>query len=110
MLRFRGIRAMWLLPWLLTAHAQPAANTPAPAALAGGSNAGLSLADARRMALERNWDLPAAKSGIDAATAQWIVSREFPNPTASLSTFRIGTHERHGRHAGRSDGRANGND
>ena len=53
----------------------------------------LSLPQARETALERNWDLLAAKSGIDAASAQLIVSKEFPNPTASWSTARIGTHE-----------------
>ncbi len=50
----------------------------------------LSLAEAKRLAFERNWDLLAAKSGIDAAQAQLIVTKEFPNPTASLSTFKIG--------------------
>jgi outer membrane protein, heavy metal efflux system len=53
----------------------------------------LTLADAKRVAFECNWDLLAAKSGIDAAEAQRIVSREFPNPVVSLSTARIGTHE-----------------
>jgi cobalt-zinc-cadmium efflux system outer membrane protein len=53
----------------------------------------LSLAEVRRIALERNWDLLAAKSGVDSATAQLIVTKEFPNPTASLSTASIGTHE-----------------
>ena len=53
----------------------------------------LSLADAKRTAFERNWDLLAAKSGIDAAQAQLIVAREFPNPTASLSTAKIGSRE-----------------
>ena len=53
----------------------------------------LTLADAKLMAFERNWDLLAAKSGIDAAAAQLIVSKEFPNPTASFSTARIGAHE-----------------
>jgi len=52
----------------------------------------LSLAQAKEVALERNWDLLAAKSGIDAATAQLIVAKEFPNPSASLSTAKIGTH------------------
>ena len=52
----------------------------------------LSLAQSRELAFERNWDLLAAKSGVDAATAQWLVAREFPNPTASLSTAKIGTH------------------
>jgi cobalt-zinc-cadmium efflux system outer membrane protein len=37
--------------------------------------------------------LLAAKSGIDAAQAQLIVAREFPNPTASLSTAKIGSRE-----------------
>jgi cobalt-zinc-cadmium efflux system outer membrane protein len=82
-----------LLPWFLTAHAQPAVNAPVSAAWAGGTNPPLSLADARRLALERNWDLLAARSGIDAVSAQLIVSKEFPNPSASWSTFRIGTHD-----------------
>ena len=53
----------------------------------------LALADARKTAFQRNWDLLAAKSGIDAAQAQVIVAREFPNPTASLSTFKIAGHD-----------------
>jgi len=53
----------------------------------------LSLADARQMATERNWDLLAAKSGVDAAQAQLIIAKEFPNPTANLSTAKIGDRE-----------------
>jgi len=53
----------------------------------------LSLADAKRTAFERNWDLLAAKSGIDTAQAQLIVAKEFPNPTASVSTAKIGDRE-----------------
>jgi outer membrane protein, heavy metal efflux system len=53
----------------------------------------LSLAQAREFAFRRNWDLLAAKSGIDSASAQLIVAKEFPNPTASLSTARIGASE-----------------
>ena len=53
----------------------------------------LSLADARRLAFERNWDLLAAKSGVDAATAQLLVAKEFPNPTFSYSTAKIGSRE-----------------
>ncbi len=49
----------------------------------------LTLAEAQRAAFERNWDLLAAASGVDAATAQKIVSKEFPNPTLSLSTAYI---------------------
>ena len=53
----------------------------------------LTLADAKQIAFERNWDLLAAKSGIDSAQAQLIVAKEFPNPTASLSTAKIGNRE-----------------
>lgn len=53
----------------------------------------LTLADAKQIAFEHNWDLLAAKSGIDAAQAQLIVAKEFPNPTASLSTAKIGNQE-----------------
>ena len=50
----------------------------------------LSLADAKQIAFEQNWNLLAAKSGVDSAVAQLIVAKEFPNPTASLSTAKIG--------------------
>jgi len=53
----------------------------------------LSLAEARQVAWERNWDLLAARSGVDNATAQLIVTKEFPNPTASLSSAKIGGHD-----------------
>lgn len=53
----------------------------------------LALAEARQIAFERNWDLLAAKTGIDTATAQTIVTREYPNPILALSTSKIGTHE-----------------
>lgn len=49
----------------------------------------LSLSEAQQRAFERNWDLLAAAAGVDAATAQKIVAREFPNPTLSLSTSKI---------------------
>jgi outer membrane protein, heavy metal efflux system len=55
----------------------------------GASRAGagpLSLAEARRRALERNFDLLAAKSDVDQALAQQIVAREIQNPTVSLAT------------------------
>jgi len=47
------------------------------------------LARAQRIALERNWDLLAAAAGVDAATAQKVVVREFPNPTFSFSSTKI---------------------
>ena len=53
----------------------------------------LSLADAKQTAFERNWDLLAAKSGVDAATAQLLIAKEFPNPTFSYSTAKIGSYE-----------------
>jgi cobalt-zinc-cadmium efflux system outer membrane protein len=87
------LRAAILLFGFVAASAQQATNTPANAVFATNPPARLSLADARRIALERNWDLLAAKSGIDAAQAQLIVAREFPNPTASLSTANIGDRE-----------------
>lgn len=46
----------------------------------------ISLADAKRIAFERNWDLLSARTGISAAAAQLIVTKEFPNPTANIST------------------------
>ena len=51
----------------------------------------ISLALAKRLAFERNWDLLAARSDVEAAQAQKLVSREFPNPTLSLSTAKINT-------------------
>ena len=51
----------------------------------------LSLADAKRIAFERNWDLLAAKANVDLAFAQKIVAREFPNPTANFSTSKLNT-------------------
>ena len=49
----------------------------------------LSLAEARRVAFARNWDLLAAKVDVEAALAQKIIAKEFPNPTLSLSTAKI---------------------
>jgi cobalt-zinc-cadmium efflux system outer membrane protein len=53
----------------------------------------LSLADAQRLALQRNWDLLTAKSGVDSATAQWLAAKEFPNPTLSLSSAKLAGHD-----------------
>jgi cobalt-zinc-cadmium efflux system outer membrane protein len=78
---------VWVLLWLTglsLAQAEPATQTPAAAAFASGALQHLSLAEAQRIALERNWDLLAAAAGVDAAAAQKIVVHEFPNPTLSL--------------------------
>lgn len=52
----------------------------------------LTLAKVKEITLERNWDLLSAKSGVDAATGQWIVAREYPNPVASVSVANFATH------------------
>jgi cobalt-zinc-cadmium efflux system outer membrane protein len=49
----------------------------------------LSLADARKIALSQNWDLLAAKSGMDATEAQKIIAGQFPNPELSLDVSGI---------------------
>ena len=53
----------------------------------------LTLTEARQFALERNWDLLAAKSSVDMATAQLLIAKEFPNPNFSASTVKIGDRE-----------------
>ncbi len=96
----KGISTEHLARWLpmliiysclapVVAAVPPAESNPAAAASAGRR---LSLAEAKRTAYERNWDLLAAKSGVDTATAQLIVAHEFPNPTVSLSTMKIDAH------------------
>ena len=69
------------------------------APLARAQTNALSLAEARQAAFERNWDLLAAKSGVDNATAQLIMVQEFPNPNLALSTAKIGA-----RNAGTTEG------
>jgi cobalt-zinc-cadmium efflux system outer membrane protein len=51
--------------------------------------ANLSLNDARRIALEQNWDLLAARGDVDAAVAQRIIAREFPNPQLAVASTKI---------------------
>jgi len=76
-----------LMPLHLVADGETATN-----AVTGGL-AVLSLANAKNISFRRNWGLLAAKSGIDAAQAQLIVAKEFPNPTASVTTAKIGDRE-----------------
>jgi len=77
---------IWILCLSATAvSAQGLTNTAA----VGAEMKALTLAEAQQAALSRNWDLLAAAVGIDAATAQKIVSHEFPNPTLSLSSTQI---------------------
>lgn len=80
---------IWLAA-LVASRAQQPPDIPAHAAPSNAPPPQLSLADAQRMAFERNWDLLAAAAGVEAATAQKIVAHEFPNPALSLSTAKIG--------------------
>lgn len=82
--------ALLLSEFVLTGAAQAPAKGPGPAlAPAAPPALHLSLAQAQGIAFQRNWDLLAAKSGIDSAAAQLIVAKEFPNPTLSWSTMKI---------------------
>jgi cobalt-zinc-cadmium efflux system outer membrane protein len=100
MMRFLAVtrtRARWCLLLLLTefilSGGQPETNTPAATVFPGLEvPQRLSLTDAQRIAFQRNWDLLAAKSGVDLATAQLIVSKEFPNPNLSWTTLKIDPH------------------
>ncbi len=85
------VTAIVLTTVLLNPGSGQLANTnPAPGSAANPPAPTLSLAQAKEIAFEKNWDLLASKSGIDAATAQLIVAKEFPNPTAAISTAYIG--------------------
>ena len=80
---------IWVVVWLailVAVRAQQPANAPARAVLDNVPLQQLSLAGAQRIAFEKNWDLLAAAAGVDAATAQKIVAKEFPNPTFAFST------------------------
>jgi cobalt-zinc-cadmium efflux system outer membrane protein len=88
-------RAGWCLTLLLsefvlTGAAQAPVNVPTPTpAPAESPSLHLSLAQVQGIAFQRNWDLLAARSGIDSAAAQLIVAKEFPNPILSWSTLKI---------------------
>src|ERR1039457_3700161 len=75
--------AMFLVGLAATQAQQPASSSATPDQ---GPLQRLTLADAQHLAFERNWDLLAAAAGVDAATAQKIVARQFPNPTVSQYT------------------------
>jgi cobalt-zinc-cadmium efflux system outer membrane protein len=79
---------------LFSASSRAAELGPATNATPAFPLAGLTLADAKHLAFLRNWDLLAAKSDVDLATAQRLVVREFPNPTASFSTAKVNVDSR----------------
>ena len=82
-----GVWVAMFLAGLVATEAQQSANTSATPDISPLQR--LSLADAQRLAFEKNWDLLAAAAGVDAATAQKIVAHEFPNPALSLSSTKI---------------------
>lgn len=51
----------------------------------------LTLADARRLAFERNWDFLAARADLSFAEAARVAARAFPNPALSLLVQKINT-------------------
>lgn len=77
--------ALWLAGAILVRAAQTTNDVTAPIA----DLQHLSLVDAQNLAMARNWDLLAAAAGVDAATAQKIVAKEFPNPTFAFSSAYI---------------------
>ncbi len=83
-LRAAGLGCL-LCAWAVAGAESPAASADGAVALP----ARLSLAEARRLAFLHNWDLLAARSDVDIATAGRIVAREFPNPTASFGITKI---------------------
>jgi hypothetical protein len=87
--------AIFFVLTLNSASGQPVNPNPPPSlnTAANPPVTPLSLNEAEEIAFEKNWDLLAAKSGIDAASAQLIVAKEFPNPIASWSTSQIGSYE-----------------
>lgn len=89
------LRVLAACAWLLVLCAASGAGRPKRAAdstdAASPTPAVLSLAEAKRIAFRRNWDLLAAQANVDLAVAQKIVAREFPNPTLSYSTQKINT-------------------
>lgn len=72
---------------LVLMSASPAAGSeePLPA---------LTLADARRLALERSWPLLAARADLEMAEAQRLVARAWPNPQLSASVQKLSTQAR----------------
>ncbi|MDQ6632782.1 MAG: TolC family protein [Verrucomicrobiota bacterium] len=84
----RGRFALKLLLLIFTALNEPCLGAPAETNASASAKA-FSLAQAKQIAFQNNWDLLAAKSGVDLATAQKIVSKEFTNPTLAASVQKI---------------------
>ena len=67
------------------------AAAPGTAAAGDEPPAALTLAEARRLALERGWALLAARADLELAEAQRIAARAFPNPQLSTSVQKLET-------------------
>jgi cobalt-zinc-cadmium efflux system outer membrane protein len=80
-----GAAALTVLPG---ATADVGSNT-ANLSVGGPTPKPLTLVQAQQLAFERNWDLLASAAGVDLATAQKLIARQFPNPTLALSTLKI---------------------
>lgn len=84
-----------LAGWLALAPVLPASVTAGPATLEAPPSPApsmpqvLTLETAKQWAFQNNWDLLAARSDVDLATARKIVAREFPNPSFSWSTSKV---------------------
>jgi outer membrane protein, heavy metal efflux system len=81
-----AVCALTLLPGLA---AEPKPPLAAAAGISNTTPAELSLETAKALAFQRNWDLLAAASDVDAATAQKLMTKEFPNPVFSWATYKI---------------------
>ncbi|MCX6903119.1 MAG: TolC family protein [Verrucomicrobia bacterium] len=89
--RARGL-GLWavLLPAVLaTATAPPVTNAPGSFLVPNDTPERLTLAEAKRLAFLRNWDLLASQSDVDIALAQKVVTKEFPNPSLAWSTAKV---------------------
>ena len=101
--RSYGLHALvLLLGSSLLVRAWGQADSSATAALAPTRRV-LTLAGAQRISFENNWDLLAARSDVDLATAQKILAREYPNPVLSLSSTKINVDNHSASTGGRND-------
>jgi cobalt-zinc-cadmium efflux system outer membrane protein len=87
--RSRILAAPWLIALSMMCAPSATACRPDQTVPTNGMPERLSLAEAKRLAFERNWDFLAAKADVDIAAAQEIIAREFPNPSFAWSTAKV---------------------
>jgi cobalt-zinc-cadmium efflux system outer membrane protein len=83
------ILALFLYPQISVAGYADVNGSTNVVAGAREQGATLTLKDAKNMAFQNNWDLLAARSDVDLATARRIIAGEFPNPVLSAGTSKI---------------------